>query len=239
MLHGITSQKNEYDDLFRLLAETLTSHGISTLRIDFRGHGESRVPSTQFTVVSQILDARAGLQWMLDKTHLETSHLLGCSFGAPPALYLGAMKPKTVSGMTLLWPVLDYQRTFLRPCTQWPGSVFTPENIAGAYRDGVLNLAPDFAIDFKLLIEMTILRPYQLLRQDHPPALIVHGQEDSIVPFQITAECTANTQDVTLLAIPGMGHGFAATGDESRSGPESRQNLSRIMQAIRAHIHRR
>jgi len=85
MLHGITTSKNEYLDFFRELAHTLAGCGVGSLRIDFRGHGDSQVSSRAFTVASQCSDTYAALKWYLDlEPHSDvTYHVLGCSFGAP------------------------------------------------------------------------------------------------------------------------------------------------------------
>lgn len=100
-LHGFQSSKN---DRFRFsydLAEKLSEHGISSLRIDFRGCGDS---DGELNIENQVEDGLAALEW-LAKEHGPLA-IIGRSLG-------GAIAVKTahdVKGVVLISPVFDLKQ---------------------------------------------------------------------------------------------------------------------------------
>ena len=44
LLHGFASQKDEVGNMYKRLAAKLAAQGIASLRIDFQGSGESKIP---------------------------------------------------------------------------------------------------------------------------------------------------------------------------------------------------
>src|SRR5690348_10175285 len=64
LLHGISTGKNEYLNFLGMIAGRLADNGFSSLRIDFRGHGESPVPPDGFTVGTQIIDVQAAIRFL-------------------------------------------------------------------------------------------------------------------------------------------------------------------------------
>src|SRR6266498_3419392 len=88
-LHGISVNRDEYLGLFKEGAEHLANQGIDSLRIDFRGHGESAGSPADFSVIGQMLDVQAAIRYLSDSygSRLPPLFLVGASFGAPPALF--------------------------------------------------------------------------------------------------------------------------------------------------------
>ena len=79
--------------------EKLLENGISCLRIDFRGHGDSSEPLSAFTPQSQLSDMESAYEWLAGKGFTEILPL-GISFGGPAAIRLCAQHPETVHGLT-------------------------------------------------------------------------------------------------------------------------------------------
>lgn len=238
MLHGITTQKHEWGNFFGNLARSFAERGIASLRIDFRGHGDSSEPPTKFSVASQVLDVIAAVDWLLKRSCARRIHLLGCSFGSPPAIFVAAMRTSVVGTLSFVCPVLDYSATFLRPTTEWASKLFTDKTIQQAFAKGTLKMNDTFAIDAKLLIEMQFLKPFDVLRDIHTPTLVIHGQADSMVPFAISKRHTKSLDHVRLLGIPGMDHGFTDQHDETGESEASQSNFNRIKHEVCSHIQR-
>src|SRR2546425_438656 len=55
-MHGISVDKDEYLGFFRDGSKFLAGSGFTSIRFDFRGHGESSGSSTEFSIVGQNMD---------------------------------------------------------------------------------------------------------------------------------------------------------------------------------------
>ncbi len=238
MLHGITTQKNEWGNFFGNLARAFAERDIASLRIDFRGHGESSEPSTRFSVASQVLDVMAAVDWLIKRSSANRIHLLGCSFGSPPAILFSALRPQIVGTLNFVCPVLDYSSTFLYPTTEWASELFNEHTIQKAFTEGTLKMNSTFEIDAKLLIEMQFLKPYTVLRKIHTPTLVIHGQADSMVSFALTKKYTKSLAHVRFIGIPRMDHGFTDQDDETGESEASQRNFNRIVAEICSQIQR-
>ena len=235
LLHGITTHKDEFGDFFVLLAQAFARAGIASLRIDFRGHGESAESSRKFSIASQVLDTITATTWLAERFRSRV-HLLACSFGSPPAIFASAMKPSLVATLNLICPVLDYDATFLRPTTAWASELFNEQTIQRAFSEGTLRMNDTFVIDVKLLVEMNLIDPVAVLRRIASPTLIIHGEADSMVPASISQERTQGLDHVRLRLLPGMDHGYYDAEDETGQSPASERNLRRIIDEVCSHV---
>lgn len=228
MLHGITTHKNEFADFLLRLAKNLAEADIASVRIDFRGHGDSALSSRSFSVSSQVLDIVTAIDGIGREYPSARIHLLACSFGGPAALYASEWREAQVSTVSLICPVLDYRRTFLEPTTDWARALFNKTTIANAWHTGRLAMTDTFDVDLKLLIEMAALDPAAALRRARTPIVVVHGEADSMVPFQISKDVCAGLPNVRLVGIPHMEHGFTDVDDDDGTSAASERNLARI-----------
>ncbi|UFS59179.1 alpha/beta hydrolase family protein [Subtercola endophyticus] len=103
LLHGTASSRDEVAGLFVQLADALASRGVSSLRIDFAGCGASTRPQTEFTVTSQLDDARAALAWLTQDARVDAARIavLGFSQGGMIATLLAGRAPEEVAALTL------------------------------------------------------------------------------------------------------------------------------------------
>lgn len=205
LCHGITVEKNEggfYSKLAKLLAE----NGLMNLRFDFRGHGESSGKSWEMTIKGEIFDLEAAVNLLREKGFKKVS-LIGTSFGGGIITIYTGEKPSTISSITLLCPVLDYKRTFLNPETEWAQEWFAPEAISNAMRTGKLDL-DGFQLGSNLLKEFRRLNPGEALLKLKVPALIVHGTEDSYVPYSVAEYYGKRYRNGKFLPVNGADHGF-------------------------------
>ncbi len=232
MLHGITTQKNEFADFLARLAVRFIAADIASVRIDFRGHGDSAISSREFSIASQILDVVAALDWMHYQYPSARIHLLACSFGAPAAIFASQWRTNLISSISLICPVLDYTRTFLEPTTAWARALFNETTIATAWRTGRLAMTSTFDVDLKLLIEMRALDPAIALARARASVVVIHGEADSMVPFQISKDVCAGLPHVRLVGIPRMEHGFTDVDDDEGTSVASQENLALIASEV-------
>lgn len=106
--HGLGGDKSGRNRLYVLMAEALSKKGIASLRIDFRGAGDSEGDLQDMTIESQLSDTMAALNYL--KSHPRIRHdkigLFGRSFGGVIAL-LAAEKLGNASSLALWAPLYD------------------------------------------------------------------------------------------------------------------------------------
>jgi pimeloyl-ACP methyl ester carboxylesterase len=229
-LHGITVDKNEYLNFFKDGADYLSMNGIDSLRIDFRGHGESEGTSKEFSIIGQNIDTKAAIKFITDYysgANIEV-YILGCSFGAPPAIYAAIEYPKIIKKLLLISPVLSYKRTFLNPETEWAQELFNPETISLLEKTDELFLNEHFPIGMRLIEEMKIIRPETDINLTTQETIIIHGDADSMVPFDVSEKISKTSNKITLYPIKGMDHGFTDKLDEEGIGTKSLENKNYI-----------
>lgn len=236
-MHGIAVNKDEYLGFFREGAQRFADKGITSIRFDFRGHGESGGSSLDFSIVAQNLDARA-IMGLAQRQCGPGSriHVVGASFGAPPAIFLAARYPEAVHSVSLIAPVLSYHRTFLVPETDWAKELFSPEKLRQLDDTGRLYFDSEFCIGHRLVEEMRIVRPATALAELRQRVLVVHGDRDSMVPYDATAQVCRNLPHVNLVTLNGADHGFMEEGDEEGVSPQSIANKKRTYRMLEEHL---
>ena len=232
-LHGITVDKNEHLEFFQEGAAYFANKGIDSLRIDFRGHGQSSGSSLDFSVAGQMLDVDVALDYLFRYYDGQNTklHIVACSFGAPPAIFT-ASKRESVAKLVLIAPVLSYERTFLQPETDWAKDIFTAEALSDAAKSNQLFINPGFPIAMRLIEEMRIIRPEIALRELTKPTVVIHGDADSMVPFRASKDIVKRARSAKLIRIRNMDHGFTDAEDETGKGPRSLKNKLQIYRII-------
>jgi pimeloyl-ACP methyl ester carboxylesterase len=238
-LHGISVNKDEHLGFFRDGARWLAGKGISSIRFDFRGHGESSGSSLDFSIIGQNLDTRSIFDFA-QRTFGSTArvHLVGASFGAPPALFAAARWPVAIRSVTLIAPVLSYVRTFLKPETEWARGLFSKKTLRRLDEVGRLHFDDTFNIGLRLVEEMRVIRPTTTLAELRQPVLILHGDRDSMVPYDASAQACRGLRHVRFVTLEGADHGFMQEGDEEGTSQASRKNKERIYELIEAQVRR-
>jgi len=235
-LHGITVDKNEYLDMYKKGVKYLASRGIDSLRIDFRGHGESGGTSLDFSIVGQMFDVQCAIKYLRQQYNMERTNLriVGCSFGAPPAIFSAIRYPKLLKGIILIAPVLSYTRTFFKPETQWAKTIFNKKTLSAAVKTKQLLINDNFSISIRLIEEMRLIRPDVALGQVKQKIMIIHGEKDSMVPYAVSKDLSLQYSTIKFVNISGMDHGFMDAEDEEGTSQKSRVNELNIFNLIAA-----
>lgn len=209
MSHGITTGKDE-DGLYTEFAEEILSPAFDSIRFDFRGHGESTIPSHQATVTGEILDLMAVMKWARESGHRNIFHL-ATSFGASVTLLAQSHFSFNDLSALVFWnPVISYRNTFIQAKVEWASEFFDHETEDElAYRTGTNITETDFIIGPQMTLELLLLAPEQAKWPSSLPLLIVHGDADSAVPFSDAEEyAKRNSNSVTLYRVLDVDHGF-------------------------------
>lgn len=205
LAHGITVEKHE-GGFYSRLAKCLSKRGVKSLRFDFRGHGDSKGKPEEMTISGEIKDLDAAVRFLAGKTNSKVA-IVGTSFGAGIAILYAARFPRNVSSLSLLCPVLDYQRTFLEPETEWAKEWFHPKALKDVARTGFLQL-DQFRLGAPLIQEFRRLHPGETLLTLKVPTLIAHGTDDSMVPYSVAKHYGSKYKFGRFVSIPKADHGF-------------------------------
>lgn len=103
MLHGFASVRDEVGDMFKRLAAELGERGIASLRIDFRGWGESAGEMTDSTVSGMVEDAAAAYEYLsaTDGVDAERIGVVGFSLGGSIAVFSAGENPDSYQSLVL------------------------------------------------------------------------------------------------------------------------------------------
>lgn len=111
MLHGFGSSRDEVGGLFAMQAAALAAEGIASLRIDFRGYGESQGDMADTTLEGLVADAAAARTYLSGVEGVDASRIgvVGYSFGAAVAM----LEPDDFASVVVWGQMGDLQAEFL------------------------------------------------------------------------------------------------------------------------------
>ena len=185
------------------IASFLADRGIASIRFDFHGCGSSPGRSTQMTIETELADARVVYEYVRKLPYVRDISLLGHSQGGLVAgMTAGRLADEgiQVRQLVLLAPALvirDYARN---------GEFFG------------IRCNPDDPPESLNIYGYTIGRDYILAAQSMEPLIetmryrgpvtVVHGTEDSIVPYVYGEAYAAVMPNATLITMQGANHLF-------------------------------
>lgn len=187
MLHGFTGQKNEMgvagteEAMFEMAARIFAEHGIASLRIDFRGSGDSDGLWKDTTFSSQISDAQAAISYLETIPQVDPTRIgvLGFSQGGLVAACTAARDWRIETA--ILWaPVASPAFTY--------SQILGAETVLEA-----LTIDPDETIDATLpwgavttlkkpfYNELFLIDPVAEIASYFGPLMVVIGLNDDVV----------------------------------------------------------
>lgn len=206
LCHGFLSNKNSTTNI--RLTELLVPHGISTLRFDWQGMGESGGRFKDITITA----CATQLSHIIDFVATEGFHqlgLIGSSFGGLLSILVGATRPE-LKAIGLKCPVPDFpemlELEFGREAMErWKRTNHVP-NIVGGTEPIPLNYA--------FYEDCCQFNAYKQALTIQAPTLIVHGTQDELVPLeQIHRLEKALAGEKQLHVLQGANHHFARPED--------------------------
>lgn len=134
MLHGFASVRDEVGNMYKNLAAALGEEGIASLRIDFRGWGESAGNMVDSTVQGQVEDAATAYNYLIAQPFVDASRigLIGFSLGGSIAIFTAGEHPDWYQSMVLWSSGTDLPGIFLEELGQ--------ENFDKAAADGQVTI---------------------------------------------------------------------------------------------------
>lgn len=207
--HGITTEKTE-EEIYTSFAQSFLQPEFDMLAFDFRGHGDSSMPSQDVTIAGEILDLMAVFRWSKKQKYNSVFHI-ATSFGSSITLLAVSVYDLSFLSKVVLWnPVINYFNTFIDAKVEWGKEFFNQDNIEE------LSLRPytsipetDFKISAIMTQEMLFMAPEKTKWPQNLPLLIVHGDNDTLVPYDDAVDYSRQNNSITeFVGLKGVDHGF-------------------------------
>lgn len=176
MFHGFTGNKAETHFIFTKTARYLVKKGISVLRFDFMGSGDSEGKFEDMTLKTEMNDGKKIMEFILQDKRFNRDRIgvLGLSMGAVTAVFT-ASKYKTAA--LVLWSPLAYPEVLKNSLTRGlrkellkKGKVYPPG--MGHY------LGKGF------FDSLSAVNPLKYARSYSGNVLVVHTKDDTSVPLK-------------------------------------------------------
>lgn len=175
MFHGFTGSHIESGRLYTDLAYRLCRAGITAVRFDYRGHGDSSGLFEEFSLEVALEDAELMVRHSLGLSGVDPSRvaLVGLSLGGYIALKMFEKFREAVRSLVLLAPAIR----FSRPPSTWApsigGYIYIPDS---PYRLR-FEFAAQLALDAMHIADMVDI-----------PVLLIHSKDDRVFPYEVSLE---------------------------------------------------
>ena len=197
VIHGFTGHSEERHIL--AVSKTMNELGIATLRADMYGHGKSEGSFREHTLYIWLTNAITVIDYARGLDFVTDLYLCGHSQGGLTVMLAAAMKRDVVDALIPLSPACMIPEAARRG--ELLGVSFDPEHVP--------NLL--FSWDGREL-NGNYVRVAQTIDVERAidsysgPVLIVHGDEDEAVPFEVGAMAASRYKTATLVRIHGDDH---------------------------------
>ena len=207
--HGMTVNKDE--TIFIKAEELLNAADISTLRFDFRAHGNSSgTPINDFTISKLLLDLETIISYT-ETLGYKKIGLAGASFGGGISALFAGKHPDKTGPLLLANPVLNFEQEFLFPTTPWTKLYFS--NVKNDLnKQGYVEFQNiNFKMGPQLFQEMCKFNPSKTLQNYNQQILIIHGSVDQKISYQNIQLTYQNlsTTNKEFITVAGGDHGFS------------------------------
>jgi len=195
LLHGFTGSRDELpvahtqEGVFSRSARLLAEAGYASLRIDFRGSGESDGAWTDTTFSGLISDAIAAIDWLFNNENIDSSRLavLGWSSGGLAAAHAAAARPEVKA--LILWAPTVYPLHTIE-------TIFEKDTIAAAMSSApeklitaALSWGEETTLKAAFFLDLPLLSAAGAIAGYNGPLKVIAGSRDtSVFPQPSTSE---------------------------------------------------
>lgn len=214
VLEGATSLKNDYvvilmhgfqgnrgyeaGKILYDLSHALNKAGLATLRMDFAGCGESDGDFANMTVLGELLDGMAIIDFARTKMGAKTIDLVGHSQGGVVASMLAAYYRDVINKLVLMSPAATLKDDVL--VGECQGTKYDPNHIPLKVR------VHDQDVSGQYFRTAQLLPIYETAQHFAGPALIIHGLADKVVSPEAARKYNVILPESKLYLMEGEDH---------------------------------
>lgn len=206
ILHGFTGNRMEPHFIFVKTSRRLAQNGIASLRIDFRGSGESEGEFQDMTVEEEISDAKMALYFLLQQAQVDFYRVgvMGLSMGGCVSACLAGREGDKIKSL-VLWSAA------YKPGENLSG-LFSPEMQRELEEKGYLNAGGN-KVGKRFYEELPRVKPMEEIAKFAGDILLIHGTGDAVIPATEAQECYERLKNrparTELYIIEGADHVFS------------------------------
>ncbi|MCD8009580.1 MAG: alpha/beta hydrolase [Lachnospiraceae bacterium] len=199
--HGfVMNCGHEEDSLMYMMSQHLNSLGLGTIRMDFNGHGDSDGKMQDMTVLNEIGDANAILNYVRSIPQVRNIYVLGHSQGGVIASILAGYYPDVVDKLVLMAPAATLKDDAIE------GTIMGQSYDPHAIPDKITALGVDVG-GFYFRTGQT-LPIYEWASHYDGPVCLIHGDEDAIVNCRASKKFHEVYKNSELHLLSGGNHSF-------------------------------
>lgn len=220
LIHGVGGDSTEWSEVAPEMSKE-----VRCIAVDLRGHGKSEKPDMPYTQDMFADDVAA----LLDILKISKAYICGISMGGFVAQKMALTHPEKVDGLILIDTTPRMPTKTIQVAGAW-GKAFAEKGLQ-AYIDAEIkdifhpmfarrhqDAVKIFADSMKTREAKTTARVQQGYMKSPPvmekdikkikvPTLIIHGEEDQVVPAEEAALMHREIQNSQIAIIPFAGHG--------------------------------
>jgi dipeptidyl aminopeptidase/acylaminoacyl peptidase len=229
------------------MARQLSEQGYACLVFDYRGFGASEGPRWRLLPTEQVTDIRSAVTFLAERPEVDANRvgLVGISLGGSHAVYTAGLDPH-VQAAAAIAPMGDGRRWLRgsRRYGEWvefldkietdrkarvlggeqtkvdAWDIVIPDEASRAFLEALYREYPEIKCDLSLETAEALIdySPQSMVGRIAPrPLLIIHGQDDLMVPLDESRSLFAEAGEPRELEIvPGMGHFDWAVPNDKR-----------------------
>jgi len=219
-VHGITVDREE-DGFYTEFAKKMDSISAISFRFDLRGHGVSQGKYEELTLAEVINDIDSAVNELQKHVPPHTPLIIiAASFSGGLASNWTFENSNKVHSLVLLNPLFNYSKHMLFSKWFWVNEEISVKGNELLKTQGWLPHR-EFRMGPKLIDELSHLKSFEKIKYPSIPTLVVHGNKDSVVSFEIAQKYSDSNNNSTFEIINGADHGFTSPNDDSLSHPDT------------------
>ena len=183
------------------VAETMRKNGIATLRVDMYGHGKSGGRFEDHTLYKWLTNGIDVIDYIRTLDFVTDIYLCGHSQGGLTAALVGGMAPDLIKGLVLRAPAFMIPRGAREGCLL--GFHFDPLHVPDA-----VEVAEGVTLGGNYIRTAQTLHVEEAMDRFSGPVLLMHGDQDDVVPPEDSIAASARYRNASLCMIPGETHHY-------------------------------
>ena len=200
ILHGFNANKEMY--LLTELSDQLNKRGIATLLFDFNGHGQSEGSFLEMTIPNELEDARRVYAYAKKLPGVTSVSAVGHSQGGViVGMLAGELGEKKLKSIVLMSPAPELKEDTARG--NLFGIKYDPKNVPE-----YITLSNGLKVGRAFLETTQHLPIYETSAKYAGPVLVVHSQDDQLVPYRYGVEYSKIYKNARLETVHGFNHNF-------------------------------